>query len=950
MLTQDDDERKLSSLPKPLSSVQIVDALKHSSDDGVTIILSKLAISEIGSHEAEELVDAGQHGRHNSGSLVERLALGNNRLTTLPPEFALFTKLRYLNLKHNSFATFPDVLTLLPSLDTLDLSHNRIKSLPTYPGNLTRLRVFSLSRNKITRLPSYIAQFRKLEVLQIDRNPIEWPPKAVLSSFDLQDANNGKNSIRGLLDWIEADGVNGKEYDDSGYSEQPEWEDEPPWQFPLRSDYSDATPTPHARSFSIDSNTSISSIIESSRGDGIEEQNHVDQIPRVGPNYTENFEPPSSFSKDAILDSFYTSSPIDTVQYDGYLEPEPIHSRTTSHASTLLKPQESLVAGKKSLPDLLKVQKNPSKMTATVPEERPPSRMPNLSKLSIDSPLSPSMPFREDSGSSTSPLNYSLSTYPTEYQIEPVTPPFVTAERNSYFHRSSMIAINNNLPKSLFCLLDSARTILFAMGQLYQTLEHYVHQGADERLSSIFKKVLDPANVNMLHLIRSLDRFDYVSQKSIPSPAVCRGLVECCRDTVATFRKAVGLLVLQIGLDLTDDPRYVRWLILELYATTAELSFAWQAIVPEIESLKPYLYGSIFSNGSSFLINGGSDASGSNSEESSTVVRLRPTESGFGAVRARTARRHAGSFSSKDVQIGKELPSYDIVPSMAGGLATHTPTLRTPKRQATAPIITSPSSSTSSYPFNPTSLHAGPSTPSFPVRHLRHASQSSLLESSSLVSHSSSMDYSTSHQTANSDVLRAIQRAVDLAPTVWDQIEELLADILYTNHDTRETLGKARTVTKNLSQHASDMLEGYPEVDRRLLREDAHLFLKAIVQLSNALKGHNNSHSISAALKHNMVKLSNFTEDFAILLHVSSISSFTPRSSPPTSYSKFAAYNNSYQLVEDNLLGSSLSRSRSAQPSLNSPLPAPSSSIKPSSVPRRPWLVREASVDSSDPG
>uniref|UniRef100_A0A8H7Y5H7 RAM signaling network component n=1 Tax=Psilocybe cubensis TaxID=181762 RepID=A0A8H7Y5H7_PSICU len=947
MVTQDDDDRKPSTFTKPLSSVQITDALKRSSDDGVTIILSKLAVSEIGSREAKELVDAGQYDRHNSGSLVERLALGHNRLTTLPPEFALFTKLRYLNLKHNSFTAFPDVLTLLPSLDTLDLSHNRIKSLPTYPGNLTRLQVFSLSRNKITRLPSYITQFKKLEVFQIDRNPMEWPPRAVIHSFALQDIANGKDAIQGLFNWIESDGVMGKEYDDSGYGERPEWEDERPWQFPAH-DYSDATPTPHARSFSIDSNTSISSIIESSRS-GVEEQSHIKLRLKDGPNYADNFGSSSSgISRDAILDNFYASSPVETTLYHGHAEQDGItHNRTTSYASTLRKSSEGSVVGKKSMPDLRKLPKS-SKSTGTSPEDRLPSRIPNLSKLFIDSQLPPPIPIRHDSASSSSPHNYPSSMYPAELHAEPVTPPYVTAERNSYFHRSSMIVMNQNLPKSLLSLLDSARTILFAMGQLYQTLEHYVHQGADERLSSIFKKVLDPANVNMLHLIRSLDRFDDVSQKTVPSPAVCRGLVECCRDTVTAFRKAVGLLVLQIGLDLTDDPRYIRWLILELYATTAELSFAWQAIVPEIESLKPYLYGSIFSNGSSYITSGGSDMAGTNSEEPSAVARLRPLESGFGAVRARTARRHAGSFSSKDVEIGKDLPSYDIVPNMSGGLATHTPMLRTPKRQATAPPITSPSSSASSYPFNPTSSHTGPSTSSYTPRHLRHASQNSLFESSH-VSHSSSLEYPSSHQAANMDVLRAIQGAVDLAPTAWDQIEETLSAVIRSNHELKETLGRARAVTRRLSRHASDMSDGYAEVDIRLLREDAHLFLKTIVHLSNALKAHGSSHFIPPALKHNMVKLSNFTEDFAIMLHVSSIS-FTSRSRPPSTYFKFAAYNTNYHVVEDNLLGSSLSRSRSAQPSLNSPPPPPITSTKSSSISKRPWLVREASVDGSDPG
>lgn len=42
-----------------------------------------------------------------------RLTLGNNRLSTLPTEFELFTRLRYLNLKRNNFSTFPDVVSFM---------------------------------------------------------------------------------------------------------------------------------------------------------------------------------------------------------------------------------------------------------------------------------------------------------------------------------------------------------------------------------------------------------------------------------------------------------------------------------------------------------------------------------------------------------------------------------------------------------------------------------------------------------------------------------------------------------------------------------------------------------------------------------------------------------------------------------------------------------------------
>lgn len=42
--------------------------------------------------------------------LSNRIALGYNRLATLPMAFALLSKLRYLNLKSNSFSVFPDVV------------------------------------------------------------------------------------------------------------------------------------------------------------------------------------------------------------------------------------------------------------------------------------------------------------------------------------------------------------------------------------------------------------------------------------------------------------------------------------------------------------------------------------------------------------------------------------------------------------------------------------------------------------------------------------------------------------------------------------------------------------------------------------------------------------------------------------------------------------------------
>ncbi|KAF8969948.1 RAM signaling pathway protein-domain-containing protein [Flammula alnicola] len=959
MPTQNDDERKISLFPKPLSSDHILDAITHSPDGGVTLFFSKLGITDIAPHEAEELAIAGQREYQDGGSIVERLALGNNRVTALPSEFELFTRLRYLNLKHNLFSTFPDVLALLPSLDILDISHNKIRSLPSRPGNLIRLRVFCLSRNKITRLPAYLAQFQKLEMLQVDRNPIEWPPRAAIESFgDLQDVNNAKDWIRNLQTWLEVDGSKDKEYDDSGYSEQPDWEPErsyDSWQFSVRQGIFDAGLTPHARSFSIDSNTSISSMPDSPLLTDLGDQKFSDNQTTSGvPDSSRNGRSvlrPSEISSNGSSDTFYVSSPtLSKALYEGQAEAEQMHIRTTSHASILRKPQPILMAGKKSLPDLRAVQKDSGKKIPPLPDVL------NSGKLSDEPTTLPPTSLRQDSGSSSGSVSYPTLTYPEESQISEVRAlPFVAVERSSYFQRSSTMVITESLPKSLICLLEIARSILFSMGQLHQTLEHSMHHGGFIRSSPKFKKVLDPANVNMLHLIRSLDRFDDVSRKSAPSPAVCRGLVECCRDTVTAFRKAVGLLITQIGLEPSDDPRFTRWLILELYGVIAEISVAWQAMIPEIEYLRPFLYSSVFSQSSTFSVSGSNEAQ---AQDLGPAVRLRLGDSGtVVAGRAGRARRHAGSFSSKDVEIGKELPSYDIVPSMTGGLATHThtPMLRTPKRQVTVPII--PTHGTSSLSYDPSSYFP----PNAELHHFRQTSRISLHDPSSIMSPVTSLEYPASNRAfVSREVLQAVQSSVEIAPTVWDQIERALSDVVITKADLRENIEKARSATRNLARNIADLSEEDSEIDRRLLRENAHAFLKTIVQLSNILKTHSNPRSIPATLRSNMVKLANSTQDLVILLQVPSISPSTPRSSSPTSYLKYAAYNSSSYPMEDNQLSSSLSRTRSAQAtsntakkSLSSPYdglqPVSQLSIKASSV-RRLRAAQEASFDVAEPG
>ncbi|KAF8078065.1 RAM signaling pathway protein-domain-containing protein [Lyophyllum atratum] len=942
---------KRTSFPSvSLGSVQIAQALQRSSDNGSTLMLSKMNLSNIGGLAAEELATLGRETPEDE-SLVERIALGNNRLTTLPMEFALLSRLRYLNLKHNSFYVFPDVLTSMPSLDTLDISHNRIKALPSQAGQLIHLRVFCFARNKISRLPSYLSQFHNLEVLQVERNPIEWPPKSVMEKGGNLDTRHAmKEWVRSLQHWLETE-LSGQTNDDSGYSEQHNLdtyieESYSSWRFPLRETASVEDFTPHSRSFSMDSSFSTSSVSESVQDveASTSMKDHNDRPPPLHLGMLGSFS--GEISPTHFLES-YLPSPADSESFDDSMtvslnptEPQH-HGRNVSYGGGLHPMIRTSVLGKKSMPDLRTAKLNFFKKIADIPESAPPF-VPALQDQShAVSPALPTIPHRQDSGSS---LGSSRAPRPIAREVSHPSPsravPSMAFERNSYFQRLSTLPTTTALPKPLMCLIDSARSILFAMCQVYQTLEHYMIHAIDDRISSVLRKVLDPASADMMQLINSLDRFDAMGRKMHPSPAVCRGVVESCRDTVAVFNKAVGVLALQLKVIFAgDDMRYSRWILLELYGATSEVSCAWQAMIPQIETIKPMLRAKTFASQPSLVVDPMGTESPTTSPTASapmqfeTSVSLRPQQGLPGASvtveRVRTARRHAGSFSSKDVEIGKKLPSYDDVPGMLGGIisgvAKYTPTLRAPKRQATIPITTisspSPTTPMSFAPSSISTITALTNLESSHPAHSRQGSQASLQTSASsspsVPSKTSFLDLpSNSKSQVDREALQAVQAAVEVAPAVWDMIKELFGDTLDSKPSVRDTIEKARVVTARLSKTLQALHDPEASIDRKDLREDAHMFLKMVVQLSNVIKTYKGLRNVSSSLRTSMVKLTNATEEFVILLHVSSFSPSTPRS-----YTPVLSVTTGQAGPDELRLGFSLSRSRSAQPSASFKLP-----------------------------
>jgi len=117
------------------------------------------------------------------------------------------------------------------------------------------------------------------------------------------------------------------------------------------------------------------------------------------------------------------------------------------------------------------------------------------------------------------------------------------------------------------------------------------------------------------------------------------------------------------------------------------------------------------------------------------------------------------------------------------------------------------------------------------------------------------------------------------------------------------------------------------------------VFVKTVIQLSNVIKTYGGAHKVFPDLRSRMVKLTNSTEEFVILLHVSSFSpSSTPRSYSPM-LNGASPQAGLLGAPEEGRLGASLSRSRSAQAAASQKLAPPSRDGSRSALPTQSFNV-----------
>jgi hypothetical protein len=256
-------------------------------------------------------------------------------------------------------------------------------------------------------------------------------------------------------------------------------------------------------------------------------------------------------------------------------------------------------------------------------------------------------------------------------------------DRNSgaYFRRLSMLpisTISKAVPIILLNFVNAIRGILFSLSQVYSALRQFVVFASQNRLSAQLSQSLNEADGTMSLLINALDRFDSVSRRGTPDSRAVQDVFVKCKGNVVTFGTLVATLGLQLKeLVATADIRYARTLLLMLYGSMGEISNSWNAVSGFVEEVSMIVQPVV--HDSPGVLSGASNVAGSN-----------------GVYRARSkTRRHAGSFSVEDVQLGAVLvPSTTI-------LSTNSAT------NSTTPSNTNPSlpndSSSSSIVVNATS-------------------------------------------------------------------------------------------------------------------------------------------------------------------------------------------------------------------------------------------------------
>ena len=423
--------------------------------------------------------------------------------------------------------------------------------------------------------------------------------------------------------------------------------------------------------------------------------------PRPRPTLTDYAPLPSTSAR--TLDSLDSLDTLDT-------DPSARHSRNASHslmqaAGNATKPGLKV---KKSLPDLRQSHADilaERRTGSSVEEERPMPSLPNLEsgalrRLKESRPTlvhsasakailpTQSKPNTIQLPSSTTslpptastivrsesarpiprpdPVSLPLPTFatpakPKRVEVERSTPSNFDRNSGAYFRRQSMLppsTIAKTVPTALLQFADAIRGILFSLSQIYSALRQFVVFASQDRLPAKVARLMGSADQATNSLINALDRFDSLSRRGTPPSSIVRQIFTTCRDNVATFGQLVSALQPQLkSLTATADVRYTRTLLLMLYGSMGEISNSWSTVAPLFSSVDE---GTLSSSSTTLILQ---PPTPSPTLERTSSAASSSSTGGARLTRTRSVtRRHAGSFSVEDVQLGAVLPPAEIPP------------------------------------------------------------------------------------------------------------------------------------------------------------------------------------------------------------------------------------------------------------------------------------------------
>lgn len=143
---------------------------------------------------------------------ISAVSLDGTGITSLPPEFADFDKMKDVSMARNGLVDVPSVLFGLTTLQFLNLAGNQITHLPPEIGGLTKLEMLTLSGNTLKTVPPEIGNLKSLRHLFLYSNQIDSIPGEIGGCTSLTSIHLYQNNLvtlpAGIAGCVSLNGIN----------------------------------------------------------------------------------------------------------------------------------------------------------------------------------------------------------------------------------------------------------------------------------------------------------------------------------------------------------------------------------------------------------------------------------------------------------------------------------------------------------------------------------------------------------------------------------------------------------------------------------------------------------------------------------------------------------------------------------------------------------------------